>query len=144
MKLVNEETFENQMSNLRQSISGMNDRFNLGPSTFSNSNEGFMEYKKKLDGELKETKEFLSKEIENLKKESAKEKEKFITIIKNKEDEVKKLGEEKVIVRENEAKKYEKILNKYEITMKLRESEIESLKLKIKKMENLINQNAKK
>lgn len=140
LKLVNGVNLENHMSTLRQSISGMNERLNFIPfGSSSGSSEDVSEYKKKLENELKETKEFLSKEIENLKKESAKEREKYLIIVKNKEDDIKKLAEEKIAVRENEAKKYEKILNKYEITMKLRESEIESLKLKIKKLENIMN-----
>jgi hypothetical protein len=63
-------------------------------------------------------------------------KDKYNVILKSKEDEIKKLTEEKNFIKDNEAKKYEKIFSKYELTLKLRESEIENLKVKIKKLES--------
>jgi aurora kinase len=76
-------------------------------------------------------------------KELSKEKEKYSIILKNKDEEIKKLIEEKNNIKDNESKKYEKIFSKYELTLKLRESEIENFKVKIKKLENALSLNNK-
>jgi serine/threonine protein kinase len=85
-----------------------------------------------------------SNNVEALSKELAKEKEKHAIIIRNKDEEIKKLIDEKNSIKDNEAKKYEKIFSKYELTLKLRESEIENFKVKIKKLENALNLNNNK
>lgn len=141
-KLMKDDNLENQISNLRDSISGIGEKMSLTPNYSSNSTEDSMsEYRRRMEIELRETKEYLANEMESLRREMAKEREKYNLIIKNKEDEIKKLNDEKSIIKENEAKKYEKITNKYELTLKLRESEVENLKVKLKKYENIIEVN---
>jgi aurora kinase len=78
---------------------------------------------------------------EAFNKELIKEKEKYTIILRNKDEEIKKLIEEKNNIKDNESKKYEKIFSKYELTLKLRESEIENFKVKIKKLENALSLN---
>jgi serine/threonine protein kinase len=132
-KLIKDDTLENQISSLRQSISGIGDKFSSTPQ-----NEEFSEYRKRMEAELRETKEYLTQEMENLKKEMQREREKYSYVLKNKEDEIKKLNDEKNIIKENEAKKYEKVILRYETYLKEKEIEIENLKGKIRKLENII------
>ena len=84
------------------------------------------------------------KEYEQIK--DNKEKEKLSIQLKHKDEEIKKLMEEKIQIKENEFKKFEKILNKTELQLKLKESEVENLKVKIIKLENIItvSKNAQK
>jgi aurora kinase len=138
-KLMKDDNLENQISGLRQSISGMGDKMNMTSSTLTSStNDTMQDYRKKLDEELRETKDYLAGEMENLRKEMNKEREKYSLIVKNKDDEIKKLSDEKVTIKENEAEKYKKIFAKYETMLKEREIEVEGLKSKVKKMENII------
>lgn len=132
-KLIKDDTLENQISSLRQSISGMGDKFSSAPQ-----NEEFSDYRKRMEEELKETKDYLTQEMENLKKEMQKEREKFSYVLKNKEEDIKKLNDEKIIIKENEAKKYEKVILRYESYLKEKEIEVENLKCKIRKLENII------
>jgi serine/threonine protein kinase len=132
-KLIKDDTLENQISSLRQSISGIGDKFSSTPQ-----NEEFSEYRKRMEAELRETKEYLTQEMENLKKEMQREREKYSYVLKNKEDEIKKLNDEKNIIKENEAKKYEKVILRYETYLKEKEIEVENLKGKIRKLENII------
>jgi serine/threonine protein kinase len=132
-KLIKDDTLENQISNLRQSISGIGEKL-----TYSSNDEDINEYRKKMEAELKETKEYLTFEMENLKKEMAKEREKFTIVLKNKEDEIKKLDQHKLTIKENEAKKYDKLILKYEGYLKEKEIEVDNLIGKIRKLENII------
>jgi chromosome segregation ATPase len=146
-QLLKDQNFDDRVSNFRQSINSMNDRISA-PLSGCNSNgsngsketafSSNDEYRMRLENELKQAKEYFTSEMENLRKESSKEREKYALIIKNKEDEIKKLIEDQNTIKENEAKKYDKILKKYEVTLKLRESEIENFKVKIKKLETII------
>ena len=51
-----------------------------------------------------------------------------LKVLKNKEEDIKKLNDEKIIIKENEAKKYEKVILRYESYLKEKEIEVENLK----------------
>ncbi len=132
----NEGNIDQQFSSLRQSISGINDR--LVVQNPNSSDEGFNEYRRKMESELKETKEYLTSEMDSLRKEMVKEREKFNSIVKSKDEEIKRHIEEKTSVKNNEAKKYNKFILKYDTLLKEKEIEVENLKNKITKLENII------
>lgn len=97
--------------------------------------------KRDYDEKLKKTNEDLNIKLDFLKDDFAREKEKFYAIIKNKEEEIKRLVSEKSNKKDSETKKYELISSKYENTVKSKDAEIENLKAKIKKLENIISLN---
>lgn len=135
----NEGHIDQHFSSLRQSISGMNERLSL--VTPSSNDDGFNEYRRKMETELKETKEYLTNEIDNLRKELVKEREKFNFTLKNKDEEIKKHIEDKTTIKNNEAKKYNKFILKYDTLLKEKEIEVENLKAKASRLENIISVN---
>jgi hypothetical protein len=126
---------EDRITNLRDSISTIGVKISSNNTIPSNTSNEDGELRKRMENELREAKEYLANEIDMLRNEMAKEREKYYLILKNKESEISNLIDEKVVLKENEAKKYEKIINRNELTLKLRESEIENLKIKLKKYE---------
>ena len=92
----------------------------------------------KMEEKLKSTKSFYEDEIKKIKADSKKDKDNFTLIIKVKDDEIRKLVKNKEDIKAQEGKKYEKIIAKYEQITKDKDTEIEILRLKNKKL-NMIN-----
>ena len=92
----------------------------------------------KMEENLKSTKSFYEDEIKKIKADSKKDKDNFTLIIKVKDDEIRKLVKNKEDIKAQEGKKYEKIIAKYEQITKDKDTEIEILRLKNKKL-NMIN-----
>ena len=92
----------------------------------------------KMEEKLKNTKSFYEDEIKKIKADSKKDKDNFTLIIKVKDDEIRKLVKNKEDIKAQEGKKYEKIIAKYEQITKDKDTEIEILRLKNKKL-NMIN-----
>ena len=92
----------------------------------------------KMEEKLKSTKSFYEDEIKKIKADSKKDKDNFTLIIKVKDDEIRKLVKNKEDIKAQEGKKYEKIIAKYEQITKDKDTEIEILRLKNKKL-NIIN-----
>ena len=93
---------------------------------------------KELENKIKNINNFYEDEINKLKDESQKEKDKYTLIIKVKDDEIQRLVKNKEEIKAQENKKYEEIIAKYEQIAKDKDTEIELLKLKNKKL-SMIN-----
>ena len=93
---------------------------------------------KELENKIKNIKNFYEDEINKLKDESQKEKDKYSLIIKVKDGEIQRLVKNKEEIKAQENKKYEEIIAKYEQIAKEKDTEIEILKLKNKKL-SMIN-----
>ena len=91
-----------------------------------------------IEEKSKSMKSFYEEEIRKLKADFQKEKDNYSLIIKIKDEEIKKLVKNKEDIKSQEAKKYEKIIEKYEQIAKDKDTEIEILRLKNKKL-NMIN-----
>ena len=116
---------------------------NPGPGAYKHllytGNEGKkismgLKYKSKIDEKLKRTKSFYEDEIKKIKTDFQKEKDNYALIIKIKDEEIMKLVKNKEDIKAQEGKKYEKIISKYEQIAKEKDTEIEILKLKNKKL----------
>ena len=95
-------------------------------------------YKEKIDAELQISKEYFEKEIKSLRNELKRERENYSVNMKKKDEEIKQITKGEEDIKAQEAKKYEKIIARYEKTLKLREAEIEKLKNQVKRSENLL------
>ena len=102
-----------------------------GLEQMSNENNNF-------DKEIKKIKNFYEDEIKKLKDEFKKEKDNYDLIIKVKDDEITRLVKNKGEIRVQENKKYEEVIARYEQIAKEKDTEIEMLKLKNKKL-SMIN-----
>ena len=91
-----------------------------------------------LEKEIKKLKNFYDDEIKKLKDEFKKEKDNYDLIIKVKDDEITRLVKNKGEIRIQENKKYEEVIAKYEQIAQEKDTEIEMLKLKNKKL-SMIN-----
>ena len=91
-----------------------------------------------MEEKLKSTKNFYEDEIKKIKADFQKDKDNFSLIIKVKDEEIMKLVKNKEEIKAQEGKKYEKIISKYEQITKDKDTEIEILRLKNKKL-NMIN-----
>ena len=93
---------------------------------------------KELENKINNVKKFYEDELNKLKDESQKEKDNYSLIIKVKDDEIQRLVKHKEEIKAQENKKYEEIIAKYEQIAKDKDTEIELLKLKNKKL-SMIN-----
>ena len=93
---------------------------------------------KEMDEKLKKVKNFYEEEVKRLKDEFKKEKDNYDLIIKVKDDEITRLVKNKGEIRVQENKKYEEVIARYEQIAKEKDTEIEMLKLKNKKL-SMIN-----
>ena len=93
---------------------------------------------KEMDEKLKKVKNFYEEEIKRLKDEFKKEKDNYDLIIKVKDDEIMRLVKNKEDLKAQVNKKYEEVIQKYEQIAKDKDTEIEILKLKNKKL-SMIN-----
>lgn len=109
----NQSKIETSISNYRDSLSNM-----------------------KPSDELDEAKKQFETEIEKLKEVMKKEREKYDFVIQNNIQELNKLSTEKNLIKENSSRYYEKIILRYDERLKQKGTEIDELKLKLKKYEN--------
>ena len=93
---------------------------------------------KEMDEKMKKVKNFYEEEIKRIKDEFKKEKDNYDLIIKVKDDEIMRLVKNKEDIKAQENKKYEEVIQKYEQIAKDKDTEIEILKLKNKKL-SMIN-----
>lgn len=93
---------------------------------------------------LRKANDELSQRLESLMNDFAREKDKFNLLMRNKDEEIKRILYEKNNKKDNESKKVEMISNKYENSIKSKDAEIENLKARIKKLENIISVNEMK
>ena len=103
-----------------------------------------MEQHDKYKTQLINTKELFESEINKIKEESIKERDKLIHALHLKDIEISKLMNNQQSIKESENKKYEKIITKYEKILKEKDSEIETLHVKNKKLEMMYNTYIKK
>lgn len=83
--------------------------------------------------EIEEMKKNFEKEIDNLKKTMAKERENYNFVLESNMKELSKLMEEKNKIKETSSKYYEKLICKYDLKLKQKDTEIEELKAKLNK-----------
>ena len=107
----------------------------LGLGQMQEENENLV---KEMDIKLKKVKNYYEEEIKKLKDEFKKEKDNYDLIIKVKDDEIMRLVKNKEDIKAQENKKYEEVIQKYEQIAKDKDTEIEILKLKNKKL-SMIN-----
>ena len=107
----------------------------LGLGIIQEENKNFV---KEMDEKLKKVKNFYEEEIKRLKDEFKKEKDNYDLIIKVKDDEIMRLVKNKEDLKAQVNKKYEEVIQKYEQIAKDKDTEIEILKLKNKKL-SMIN-----
>jgi hypothetical protein len=103
-----------------------------------------MEQHDKYKTQLINIKELFESEINKIKEESIKERDKLILALHSKDVEISKLMNNQQAIKESENKKYEKIITKYEKILKDKDSEIETLHVKNKKLEMMYNTYIKK
>ena len=91
-----------------------------------------------MEEKLKNVKNFYEDEIKKIKTDFQKDKDNYSLIIKIKDEEIMRLIKNKEDIKAQESQKYEKIIAKYEQMTKDKDTEIEILRLKNKKL-NMIN-----
>ena len=137
--IVNRESqLDQEMTLIRESLMvkfDPNEKVKINESPFGR--ESLNHYEDKLEKANQE----LSAKMEILKGDYNREKEKFCLIFKSKEDEIRKLNNEKNMKRDSDIRKFELISNKYENTVKSKDAEIENLKARIKKLESVLSLN---
>ncbi len=132
----NESHFENRFSNIRNSLSEIS---NMNPSPhFANNDDDKKKLSLDYEDKISMIKIQFNEEIKTLQTDLAKEREKYNLIIKEREKEIRKLQEEKKYIKDSVTKNYEKSLQKSDLTLKLKESEIEKIYTQLKKYEKII------
>ena len=120
------------LSGFRDSINHLSNlSTEMRSSTADKDNQKMMQI---MEEKLKTTKNYFEEEIKRLQDDFQKDKENYDLIIKIKDEEITKLVKNKDAIKAQEAKKYENIITKYEQLVKEKETEIEMLKLKNKKL----------
>jgi len=133
-KIIEEKNEE--IRKLNEKNSELEKNYNgLKTSSVDGENKNIIE---QIEEKSKTMKSFYEEEIRKLKADFQKEKDNYSLIIKVKDEEIKKLVKNKEDIKSQEAKKYEKIIAKYEQIAKDKDTEIEILRLKNKKL-NMIN-----
>lgn len=120
---------ENRISTLRESIN------NLNQNSVFKVNEDATKKDDELQDILKKTKDEFMKEIEGMKKEFSKEKENFTSILKNKDEIIRKFEDEKKHLKESVKKTCEMEMYKMNLQLKTKDAEIEKLNASLKKYE---------
>ena len=133
-KIIEEKNEE--IRKLNEKNSELEKNYNgLKASSVDGENKNIIE---QIEEKSKTMKSFYEEEIRKLKADFQKEKDNYSLIIKVKDEEIRKLVKNKEDIKSQEAKKYEKIIAKYEQIAKDKDTEIEILRLKNKKL-NMIN-----
>jgi serine/threonine protein kinase len=121
-----------EIRQLKEKIEELNE---LKGSSLEGENKNVIE---QMQEKIKSTKCFYEEEIKKIKTDFQKDKDNYSLIIKIKDEEIMKLVKNKEEIKIQEGKKYEKIISKYEQITKEKDTEIELLRLKNKKL-NMIN-----
>ena len=133
-KIIEEK--DEEIRKLNEKNSELEKNYNgLKTSSVDGENKNIIE---EIEEKSKTMKSFYEEEIRKLKADFQKEKDNYSLIIKVKDEEIMKLVKNKEDIKSQEAKKYEKIIAKYEQIAKDKDTEIEILRLKNKKL-NMIN-----
>jgi len=138
-----EDKFDTRITLIRDSLNEMAtinpvSKYNFGCDKDNSSQDELikkisLEYEEKI----KEIQTKLSEQIKQLQNEIFSERDKFNVLLVEREKEIKKLLEERKSIKDSVVKTYEKGLQKAELTLKIKESEIEKLTTQIKKYEKL-------
>ena len=133
-KIIQEK--KDELNKLREKINLFEKKNgDLGLGIIQEENKNLL---KERDEKLKKVKNFYEEEIKRLKDEFKKEKDNYDLIIKVKDDEIMRLVKNKEDLKAQVNKKYEEVIQKYEQIAKDKDTEIEILKLKNKKL-SMIN-----
>ena len=140
--MLKNDSMENQINSFRQSIKSINDSLTI-PLESSTRSE-LEEIKIAMENKLKNTKQYFEFEIDKMKKEFKKEKEKYAINLKTKDETIQKLIINQDVIKEQEKNKFQVIIENYEKSLSVREREIEKLKAISKKWEMMYNYLKKK
>ena len=132
-KMIEEKNEE--IRKLKEKINELEKNNKISNNSFEGDNKNIIE---QMEEKLKSTKSFYEDEIKKIKADFQKDKDNYSLIIKIKDEEIMKLVKNKEDIKAQEGKKYEKIISKYEQIAKDKDTEIEILRLKNKKL-NMIN-----
>ena len=125
-----------EIRKLKEKMNEMEKNLNeLKGDSITGENKNVIE---QMEVKLKITKSFYEDEIKKIKTDFQKEKDNYSLIIKIKDEEIRKLVKNKEEIKAQEGKKYDIIIAKYEQITKDKDTEIEILRLKNKKL-NMIN-----
>ena len=125
-----------EIRKLKEKMNEMEKNLNeLKGDSITGENKNVIE---QMEEKLKITKSFYEDEIKKIKTDFQKEKDNYSLIIKIKDEEIRKLVKNKEEIKAQEGKKYDIIIAKYEQITKDKDTEIEILRLKNKKL-NMIN-----
>ena len=124
-----------EITQLKEKIKELEKNYNDLKGSLEGGNKNLIE---QMEEKLINSKNFYEDEIKKIKAEFQKDKDNFGLIIKVKDEEIMKLIKNKEDIKVQEGKKYEKIISKYEQIAKDKDTEIEILRLKNKKL-NMIN-----
>ena len=141
-EMLKNDSMENQINSFRQSIKSINDSLSI-PLESSTRSE-LEEIKLAMENKLKNTKQYFEFEIDKMKKEFKKEKEKYAINLKTKDETIQKLIINQDVIKEQEKNKFQVIIENYEKSLSVREREIEKLKAISKKWEMMYNYLKKK
>lgn len=141
-EMLKNDSMENQINSFRQSIKSINDSLTI-PLESSTCSE-LEEIKIAMENKLKNTKQYFELEIDKMKKEFKKEKEKYVTNLKTKDETIQKLIKNQDVIKEQEKNKFQVIIENYEKSLRVREREIEKFKAISKKWEMMYNYLKKK
>ena len=132
-KIIEEKNEE--IKKLKEKINELEKNNNIRKYSLEGDDKKLIEH---MEEKLKSTKSFYEDEIKKIKADFQKDKDNYSLIIKIKDEEIMKLVKNKEDIKAQEGKKYEKIISKYEQIAKDKDTEIEILRLKNKKL-NMIN-----
>ena len=124
-----------EITQLKDKIKELEKNYNDLKGSLEGGNKNIIE---QMEEKLINAKSFYEDEIKKIKAEFQKDKDNFGLILKVKDEEIMKLVKNKEDLKVQEGKKYEKIISKYEQIAKDKDTEIEILRLKNKKL-NMIN-----
>lgn len=125
------------VTNINEMNNKINDNINKNSENIENTINNFRDsiQNMKSSSEVEKLKESFEREINILKELMSKEREKYNYVFQNNIDELNKLQLEKNEIKESCTRYYEKVIFKYDEKLKLKNTEIEELKLKIKAYE---------
>jgi len=140
----NEDNINTRCTLIRDSLNEMTTMNPVTKYSFGSRDED-EELKKKIEseyeGKINKLQTQFTEQIKMLQNEIATERNKFNTMLKERENDIKKLLEERKSIKETITKSFEKSLTKSDLTLKIKDSEIEKLNSQIKKYEKILEMN---
>ena len=139
-----ENVFDTRCTLIRDSINEMAtinpvNKYNFGMDNQESDIKNKIE--KEYEEKINKIQTDFNNQILSLQKEITSERNKFNALLKDRETDIKKLLEEKKTIKDTVAKTYEKSLKTNDLTLKIKDSEIEKLNTQIKKLEKLMEMN---